>query len=277
MPALVLAALLAAPCGALEVRVDPAEARPGDVLRVEVLDPGDPSRIELTFRGRRYPLFPLGPGRLRALIGLTAEAPAGRESVAVVKRRRLLRDRKAEAAVTVAGRAFTPQKLTMPAARAGLTAAPGAKDATARIRAVAAVDSPLQRWAGPLVMPAAGRVSASYGHPRTVNAQPWAWHKGIDIAVPEGTVVGAPNAGKVVLAGTYPLQGGTVVIDHGQGLMSALFHLGDVLVSAGDEVAASSPVARVGGSGFSTGAHVHWGTYVHGAAVDPEPLTRRGL
>ncbi len=277
MSVLVLAALLAAPCAALEVRVDPAEAGPGDVLRVEVLDGGDPARVSLTFRGRPYPLYPLGDGRLRALIGLTAESPPGKEPVSVVCKRRLLRDRRAEAAVTIVGRTFTPQKLTMPAGRAKLTAEPGAKDATARIRAAAAVDSPRQRWAGPLLLPAAGRVSASYGHPRTVNAKPWAWHKGVDIAVPEGTPVTAPNAGIVVLAGSYPLQGGTVVIDHGQGLMSALFHLGEVLVHAGDEVSASSPVARVGGAGFSTGAHLHWGTYLHGAAVDPEALTKRAL
>ena len=143
--------------------------------------------------------------------------------------------------------------------------------------AVAAVDTPDQRWQGPFRLPAAGRVSSGYGHPRTVNARPWAWHKGVDVAAPVGSTVTAPAAGVVALAGTYPVQGGTVVIDHGQGLMSALFHLGEVLVADGDAVAASSPVARVGEGGFSTGAHVHWGVYVHGAAVDPAALLDRGL
>ncbi|MBI3300349.1 MAG: M23 family metallopeptidase [Elusimicrobia bacterium] len=276
-PALLLALVLSAPAAALEVRVDPAEAVPGDVLEASVLGAVEPRRVKLTYRGLEYALFPTPPDRLRAFIGLSAEAAAGTAPVRAVEPRRWRKDLAAEAVVTVASRTFTARKLTMPPERARLTSQPGAQDGAARIRAVAAVDTPVQRWEGPFRPPAEGRVSSAYGHPRTVNAQPWAWHKGVDIAAPVGSTVTAPNSGTVALAGTYPIQGGTVVIDHGQGLMSALFHLGELLVKTGDEVAASTPVARIGGSGFSTGAHVHWGVYVHGAAVDPAPLTRRRL
>lgn len=268
---------LALPLAALEVRLEPSPARPGDVLAVLVFDDGPPEGLTLTVSGSRVPLFPAGPGRLRALVGLTAEAPAGPVTAVVVKRRRWRRALSAAASALVETRPFKAQKLTMEPARAALPSGPGARDAVARIRAVAAVDTPLQRWDGPFALPLDGRVSSGYGHPRTVNAKPWAWHKGIDVAAPVGSTVTAPAAGVVALAGTYPVQGGTVVIDHGQGLMSALFHLGELLVKNGDAVERSSPVARVGASGFSTGAHAHWGVYVHGAAVDPEPLLRRGL
>lgn len=273
------ALLLALALGArpLEVRVEPSPARPGDVLTVWVEDGGPAESLALSIVGRSVPLYPVAPGRLRALIGLTAETPPGPVTAVVAKARRWRRPLAAHAAVTVEPRAFKAQKLTMAPERAGLPSGRGARDAVARIRAVAAVDTPEQRWDGPFALPAAGRVSSGYGHPRTVNARPWAWHKGLDVAAPAGSTVTAPAAGVVALAGTYPVQGGTVVIDHGQGVMSALFHLGELFVKNGDVVAKSAPVARVGAAGFSTGAHVHWGVYVHGVAVDPAPLLERGL
>jgi len=276
MTAAVLLAL-ALPAAALEIRVEPSPARPGDVLAILVEDDGPAEHLSLSVAGRPVPLYPAAPGRLRALVGLTAEAQAGPVEVVVTKSRRWRRPLEASASVPVEARPFKPQKLTMAPERASLPSGSGARDAVARIRAVAAVDTPRQRWEGPFSLPTVGRVSSGYGNPRTVNSKPWAWHKGLDVAAPVGSTVTAPAAGVVALAGTYPVQGGTVVIDHGQGLMSALFHLGDLLVKNGDEVSQSSPVARVGGSGFSTGAHVHWGVYVHGAAVDPEPVLRRRL
>lgn len=268
---------LALKARALDIRMEPSPARPGDVLSVVVEDDGPADRLALTVGGKAVPLYPTAPGRLRALVGLTAEAPAGPLAAVVTKARRWRHPLEASASVAVEARPFKPQKLTMAPERASLPSGPGAQDAVARIRAVAAVDTPEQRWDGPFALPSDGRVSSGYGHPRTVNSKPWAWHKGIDVAAPVGSSVTAPGAGVVALAGTYPVQGGTVVIDHGQGLMSALFHLGELTVKNGDVVTSSSPVAFVGGSGFSTGAHVHWGVYVHGAAVDPEPLLRRRL
>ena len=277
MAAALLTLLLAPFAWALEVRVAPSPALPGDVVVVTVAGAVRPGQVSLTYRGREYALFPDGGGSLRALIGLTAETPPGSEPVRAREPRRFRRDIEAEAPLAVEARERKLHRLKMPAARAGLTAEPGARDAVARIRAVAAVDTERALWKGLFVLPAKGRVSSVYGNPRTVNGRPWAWHKGVDVAAPVGSEVTAPNSGIVALAGVYPVQGGTVVIDHGQGLMSALFHLGEPLVKAGDEVSPSSPVARVGGSGFSTGAHVHWGVYVHGAAVDPLPLLERPL
>lgn len=268
---------LALEARALDVRVEPSPARPGDVLLIVVEDDGPPDGLTLTVGGKTVPLYPTGPGRLRALVGLTAEASAGPLAAVVTKKRRWRTPLESSASVAVEARPFKPQKLTMAPERASLPSGRGAQDAVARIRAVAAVDTPEQRWNGPMSLPSGGRISSGYGNPRTVNSKPWAWHKGIDVASPVGSTVTAPGTGVVALAGNYPVQGGTVVIDHGQGLMSALFHLGEVTVKNGDVVSASSPVAFIGGSGFSTGAHVHWGVYVHGAAVDPEPLLKRRL
>jgi len=69
--------------------------------------------------------------------------------------------------------------------------------------------------------------------------------------------------------GEYVLSGRTLVIDHGQGVYSAYFHLDTTLVRKGDQVRAGRTIARVGSTGLSTGPHLHYAIYVHGRDVDP--------
>ena len=94
-------------------------------------------------------------------------------------------------------------------------------------------------------------------------------HAGIDIAAARNTSVNAPAAGTVADVGEYILTGRTVIIDHGQGVMSAYFHLDTVLVRRGDQVAAGKRIGRVGATGLATGPHLHYGIYIHGKDVDP--------
>jgi murein DD-endopeptidase MepM/ murein hydrolase activator NlpD len=91
----------------------------------------------------------------------------------------------------------------------------------------------------------------------------------VDIAVGRGGAVRAPAAGEVVDVAEYALAGRTVVVDHGQGVKTAYFHLDSALVRRGDVVEAGQRLARVGGTGLATGPHLHFGVYVHGRDVDP--------
>lgn len=274
-----LALTLAAPAArALEVVVEPLDPRPGDVLRVEVRGLDNPARATCRFRGRSYPFFVSAPGRLRALIGLTASAEPGPAEVAVKVRPFLLPSRKYSVPVDVRGRAFSHQNIRMPRSKVALTRDPKAREAIERIVAALGRKTRAQRWEGAFLRPARGRRSSSYGHSRTINRRmTWSWHKGIDIAAAEGETVRAPNAGRVALAGRFPVQGGTVILDHGQGVMSAFLHLRSFDVEEGQRVGKGEKIAVVGGGGFSTGSHLHWGVYVHGAAVDPEPLLDRSF
>jgi murein DD-endopeptidase MepM/ murein hydrolase activator NlpD len=94
-------------------------------------------------------------------------------------------------------------------------------------------------------------------------------HAGVDIAVARGTAVRAPGAGSVADVGDYVLTGRTVVLDHGQGVFSAYFHLDTVLVRRGDDVRRGAALARSGDTGLSTGPHLHYGIYIAGRDVDP--------
>jgi murein DD-endopeptidase MepM/ murein hydrolase activator NlpD len=99
-------------------------------------------------------------------------------------------------------------------------------------------------------------------------------HRGLDFEVPPGTLVVAPAGGTVLFAGPLLLSGQTVVIDHGQGVISALFHLSRLDVVAGQTLYASSPVGLSGDSGLCPAPMVQWRVYMHGIAVDPRLLDR---
>lgn len=94
-------------------------------------------------------------------------------------------------------------------------------------------------------------------------------HAGVDLPASRRSIVAAPAAGIIADVGDYLLSGKTLLIDHGQGVYSAYFHLDTVLVRRGDEVRAGKQVARVGATGLATGPHLHYGIYVHGKDIDP--------
>lgn len=84
------------------------------------------------------------------------------------------------------------------------------------------------------------------------------YHNGWDIAVPVGTPVYPMSKGMVSYAGWYKGYGYTVVVDHGfDGWVSLYGHNSKVLVSAGQIVENTSPIALSGSTGRSTGPHVH--------------------
>jgi murein DD-endopeptidase MepM/ murein hydrolase activator NlpD len=67
--------------------------------------------------------------------------------------------------------------------------------------------------------------------------------------------------------------GGTLLVDHGRGLITIYMHLSETLVKEGDEVAAGDLIARVGATGRVTGPHLHYGVCWHGAKLDPMTFT----
>ena len=84
-------------------------------------------------------------------------------------------------------------------------------------------------------------------------------HRGYDIATPVGTEIVAPAAGTVVLGDPdLYYEGGTVFLDHGDGLVSVFLHMSSVEVEAGDVVVAGERLGATGNTGRTTGPHLHW-------------------
>ena len=134
-------------------------------------------------------------------------------------------------------------------------------------------DSGLQYYRAEFQWPLIGPISGVYGSQRIYNGVPKRPHYGVDVAKPTGTRVVAPAGGVVRLA--HPdmfFSGGTLIIDHGQGLSSSFLHLSKILVEPGQTVAAGDEVAEVGATGRATGPHLDWRMNWFNKRVDPTLL-----
>ena len=102
------------------------------------------------------------------------------------------------------------------------------------------------------------------------------FHKGLDLAAPEGTPYYAAAAGTVIFAtndGSYNGGAGNwVVIAHGNGLVTKYMHSSAVFVKVGDVVERGQNIGAVGNTGHSYGAHLHFQVEYDGVAVDPASL-----
>lgn len=121
--------------------------------------------------------------------------------------------------------------------------------------------------------PLVGIITGVYGSQRYYNGEPRRPHYGVDIAAPKGTTVVAPAPGVVTLVhDDMFFSGGTLIVDHGQGLSSTFIHLHKILVEEGEEVAQGQAIAQVGASGRATGPHLDWRMNWFNHRVDPTTL-----
>jgi len=121
--------------------------------------------------------------------------------------------------------------------------------------------------------PAGGRISGVYGSQRVLNGEPRRPHYGLDIAAPTGSPVYAPADGVITMA--HPdmyFSGGTIVLDHGQGLSSSFLHLSKILVNTGTEVKKGDVIAEIGATGRASGPHLDWRMNWLDRRVDPQLL-----
>ena len=112
----------------------------------------------------------------------------------------------------------------------------------------------------------AGYVSSTFGY-RDFDSS---FHKGLDLAAPEGTPTYAAADGVVLIAGWSDSAGNWIVIDHGNGFVGKYMHHSGLLVSAGQTVTKGQPSGLVGNTGNSFGAHLHFQLELNGAPVDPQ-------
>lgn len=101
-------------------------------------------------------------------------------------------------------------------------------------------------------------------------------HTGMDFRATAGEPIYATAAGKVVKAGWEGGYGQMVEIDHGEGLSTRYGHMSSIGVAVGQKVRPGQVIGRVGSTGRSTGAHLHYETRINGEAVNPERFLAAG-
>lgn len=127
----------------------------------------------------------------------------------------------------------------------------------------------------PSIWPVDGRLQGPYGHRNDPFSGEGAYHKGVDISAPTGTIVKAAADGVVSHADWYGGYGRLVIITHGNGIQSYYAHLSKYDVVAGQEIRMGEIVGRVGTSGRVTAPHLHYEVRVGGAPVNPYRFLQR--
>jgi lipoprotein NlpD len=84
------------------------------------------------------------------------------------------------------------------------------------------------------------------------------FHDGIDIAAPEGTPVYAAREGHVIYSDQIPGYGNIVIVEHADGLSTVYAHNAQNEVSQGDFVRQGAELSRVGRTGRTSGANLHF-------------------
>jgi len=131
------------------------------------------------------------------------------------------------------------------------------------------------------IMPLKAKITTEFGEGRYINDAVTSYaHSGLDLAAPKGTPVHAINHGVVTLSRHFALTGNTIIIDHGQGLLSYYLHLDTLEVDISDQVTTGDLIGTVGSTGRSTGPHLHFGTSFYTTYIEPgyfiygEPITK---
>ena len=127
-------------------------------------------------------------------------------------------------------------------------------------------------WEWPFARPAKGKMLSRFGLHRVFNGHTKGRHTGLDFRAWLGTPLYAMASGRVVLTGGFYYAGNSVLIDHGNGLVSLSAHMSKILVREGDMVEAGQTIGLSGATGRVNGAHLHLGVFVQGQVVDPEPF-----
>lgn len=251
-----------------EVIVKPEIASLGDTISIKITkSPEDKNTPKIFFEKTKLPVFNLSETWYRTLIPISADYKPGTYPIEI-----FYKGQAKKINLTVKDTKYPLQDLTLPKTVSELKASRVEKDLVGK---ALNTYSDKKFWSGKFSFPSSGPLSTAYGVKRRVNGviNPGYFHKGLDFAASQGSIIKAPESGKIILVGLAPkgfvVNGNCIFIDHGHGVITGYLHLSSVLVKEGDIVKKGQLIGKVGSTGIASGPHLHWGIYVLGKTVEP--------
>lgn len=240
---------------------------PGGIAIVDLNNHGDtPPRVY--FQKRRVMVVKGGNGNWHAVIGIPLSLKPGTYSL-VIKT-----DAPQQLTFNVTDKEYELRHITIKNKR---MVSPTKADIERHYKEKPLIVAALKTWTDQaevptsFILPVKGRLSSQFGLRRIYNNQKRVRrHTGLDIAAPNGTPIVAPAGGRVIRTGNYFFTGGTVFIDHGQGLVTMYCHLSKTHVKAGDELRQGDRIGEVGSTGRVSGPHLHWVVSLNNTKVEPK-------
>jgi murein DD-endopeptidase MepM/ murein hydrolase activator NlpD len=259
----------------LSANLDPLVVKQGHTLVVQVSANRTISATG-TFDGRRL-LFVADAGGAWAVTGVAVAAAPGTHLIQLSIVDSLGSEVATTVSVVVAEEDFASEEIVVPPDRVELLEPEPSEEEAQRVAAVFGTSTPVELWQGPFVWPHVGKITSPFGSVRSYNDGHSSAHGGVDISGEVGAPVIAAASGRVALAAALRVRGNAVIIDHGLGVYSGYYHLSEILVQEGQSVAQGDIIGRLGNTGLSTGAHLHWEMSVGGVLVDPLEWTTRQI
>jgi murein DD-endopeptidase MepM/ murein hydrolase activator NlpD len=238
----------------------PESIRQGGTLRIR----GPAFAVTARMNDRTIRLFPEDGGGTFGLMPVPANQKPSEYEVELLDRNNAA---VATASLKVVDAHFPKQNVVIGRSLAELKPSPGESETSAAFRKSV---SEVRYWSEPLALPVRGCMTSPFGVQRYLNGKATGdFHGGLDQRSPAGTPVHAVESGVVKIVREWNLHGGTVGVDHGQGLESMYLHLSKFAVAEGATVRKGDVIGYVGSTGRSTAPHLHWTLYVNGVPVNP--------
>jgi murein DD-endopeptidase MepM/ murein hydrolase activator NlpD len=259
----------------LSANLDPLAVKQGHTLVVQV-SANRTITARGTFDGRSLFFVPNADGAW-AVTGVGVAAAPGAHLIQLSVVDSLGMEVATTVSVIVAGEDFASEEIVIPSDRVELLEPEASQEEAQRVASVFATTTPVQLWQGAFIWPHVGKITSPFGSVRGYNDGHSSAHGGIDISGEVGAPVIAAASGRVALAAALRVRGNAVIIDHGLGVYSGYYHLSEILVQEGQQVVQGETIGRLGNTGLSTGAHLHWEMSVGGVLVDPSEWTTRQI